>query len=128
MWKTVATIRRMLFVLLALALPLFSPGRANALYMEWREIERPVDWRVSVGQHSVGIAEEVHVRKWFLNEHDGREIQSVGTAIHYGFGTFTVPCRLVVFVTAVVGSIFAVVVLSMLPSLRRRWAMNHEVV
>ncbi len=124
--RTVATIRRMLFVSMAMAVSLFSPGRADAMYSEWREIERPVDWRVSLGQREFGIAEEVHVKKSFFSEMDEvREVLSVGTAIHFGFGAVTVPCRLAMFVTAVVGSVFAVVVLAMLPSLRRRWSMSR---
>ena len=123
--ETAVSTRRALLVLLVMTVSLFSPDRADAMYSEWREIERPIDWRLSLGQHEFGIAEEIHVRKWFFNEYDGREVQSVGTAIHFGFGAVTVPCRLVVFVTAVVGSIVGVVVLAMLPSLRRRWVMKQ---
>ena len=125
--ETAVSTRRALLVLLVMTVSLFSPDRADAMYSEWREIERPIDWRLSLGQHEFGIAEEIHVRKWFWSGEfeDGREVQSVGTAIHFGFGAVTVPCRLVVFVTAVVGSIVGVVVLAMLPSLRRRWVMKQ---
>ena len=124
--ETAVLTRRALVVLLVMTVSLFSPGRADALSMQWNVIERPVDWRLSLSGRDFGIAEEVHVKKWLLNRHDGREVQSVGTAIHFGFGAVTVPCRLVEFVTAVVGSIIGVVVLAMLPSQRRRWGMSRE--
>ena len=125
MRTTVEQIHRMLFVSLSFVLPLFSPGNADAMFMQWQEIERPVDWRLSLSGREFGIAEEVHVKKWFFNEYDGREVQSVGTAIHFGFGAVTVPCRLMVFVVSVAGTIIGAVVLSMLPSLRRRWGMSR---
>ena len=123
--ETAVLTRRALLLLLVMTVSLFSPGRADALSMQWNVIERPVDWRLSLSGRDFGIAEEVHVKKWFLNRHDGREVQSVGTAIHFGFGAVTVPCRLVVFVTATVGFVIGVVVLAMLPSLRRRWVMKQ---
>ena len=123
--ETAVLTRRALVVLLVMTVSLFSPGRADALSMQWNVIERPVDWRLSLSGRDFGIAEEVHVKKWLLNRHDGREVQSVGTAIHFGFGAVTVPCRFVEFVTAVVGSIIGVVVLAMLPGLRRRWVTNQ---
>jgi hypothetical protein len=93
--------------------------------MQWEETERPVDWRVGLGRHQFGIAEEVRVKKWFFNEYDGREVLSLGTAIHFGFGAVTVPCRLPVFATTSVGVIVGAIVLAMLPSLRRRWVMSR---
>ena len=110
---------------LTLAFSLLSVGRAEAVIFYSNEIERPIDWTLMSGTVRVGIAEEIRVTigtgSW-----ESREVLSVGTAIHFGFGSVTVPCRLVVFVTAVVGSIIGVVVLSMLPSLRRRWVMSRE--
>ena len=93
--------------------------------MQWEETERPVDWRVGLGGREFGIAEEVHVKKSFFNRFDGREVLSSGTAIHFGFGVVTVPCRLMVFVTAVVGILIGVIVLAMLPSLRRRGVVSR---
>ncbi|MBC8114761.1 MAG: hypothetical protein H7062_10315 [Candidatus Saccharimonas sp.] len=111
-------------MLLTLVFGLLSVGRAEAVIFFSDEIERPIDWTLMSGTERIGIAEEIRVRigtgSW-----ESREVLSVGTAIHVGFGAVTIPCRLVVFVTAVVGSVFAVVVLAMLPSLRRRWSVSR---
>ena len=123
--ETAVSTRRALLVLLVMTVSLFSPDRADALIIQWNVIERPVDWRLSLSGRDFGIAEEVHVKKWLFKRHAGREVQSVGTAIHFGFGAITVPCRLVVFVTATVGFVIGVVVLAMLPNLRRRWVMKQ---
>lgn len=117
-------LRRAWLMLLTLVFSLLSMGRAEAMMIYSNEIERPIDWTFMSGSQRVGIAEEIKViigaGSW-----DSREVLSVGTAIHFGFGAVTVPCRLPVFVMAVVGSVFAVGVLAMLPNLRRRWGMSR---
>ncbi len=117
-------LRRAWLMLLTLVFSLLSIARAEAIMFYSDKIERPIDWTFMSGTERVGIAEEVRVRigtgSW-----EERHVLSVGTAIHFGFGAVTVPCRLPVFVTAVVGFIIGVVVLSMLPSLRRRWGMSR---
>ena len=91
---TIATsTRRLIAVLFVAGMILNSSSRADALYMEGKSIERPIDWTLKVGNREFGIAEEVHVRVWFFNEHDGREVLSVGTAICFGVGAVTVPSR-----------------------------------
>lgn len=119
--------RRAWLMLLTLVFSLLLMSRAEAIMFLSDEIERPIDWTFVSGTERVGIAEEIRVRigtgSW-----ESREVLSVGTAIHFGFGVVTVPCRLVMFVTAVVGSIIGAVVLAMLPSLRRRWAMSREAI
>ena len=116
-------LRRAWLMLLTLVFSLLSMGRAEAIVFFSEEISRPIDWTLMSGTVQVGIAEEVRVRigsgSW-----ESREVLSVGTVIHFGFGAVTVPCWLVVFVTAVVCSIIGAVVLSMLPSRRRRWGMS----
>ena len=117
-------LRRAWLMLLTLVLSLLSMGRAEAMMFYFEETERPIDWTLMSGTKRVGVAEEIRVRigtgSW-----ESRDVLSVGTAVHFGFGAVTVPCRLMVFVTAVVGSIIGAVVLSMLPSLRRRWGMSR---
>ena len=120
-------LRRAWLMLLTLVFSLLSMARAEAIMFYSDEIERPIDWTLMSGTVRVGIAEEVRVRigsgSW-----ESHEVLSVGTAIHFGLGVVTVPCRLPVFVTAVVGFIIGVVVLTVLPSLRRRWAMSREAI
>ena len=117
-------LRRAWLLLLTLVFSLLSMSRAEAIMFYSVKIERPIDWTFMSGANRVGIAEEIRVRigtgSW-----EEREVLSVGTAIHFGFGAVTVPCRLPVFVTGVVGAVFAVVMLAMLPSLRRRWTMSR---
>ena len=125
---TTASKRRLFPVLLAVAMALFSTSRADALSDWGMSVQRRIDWTIQLSGAEVGIAEEQVVQWWIGGRVHGEKVQSVGTAIHFGFGTVTVPCRLVVFVTAVVGSIIGVVVLSMLPSLRQRWGMSHEAI
>lgn len=90
-------------LLLAIAFSLLPVSRAEAMYMESKEIERPIDWTVVSGSGRYGIAEEHLVRKWFFNEHDGKEELSVGTAFHFGNAAITVPIRLTVLVFVLVG-------------------------
>lgn len=117
-------LRRAWLMLLTLVFSLLSVGRAEAVIFFSNEIERPIDWTLMAGSQRVGIAEEIRVRigtgSW-----EERHVLSVGTAIHFGFGAVTVPCRLPVFVTGVAGAVFAVFMLAMLPSLRRRWSMSR---
>ncbi len=116
--------RRAWLMLLTLVFSLLSMSRAEAIMFYSNKIERPIDWTFLSGTERVGIAEEVKVRigtgSW-----ESREVLSVGTAIHFGFGAVTVPCRLPVFVTAVIGFIIGAAVLAMLPSLRRRWSVSR---
>ena len=117
-------LRRTGLMLLTLIISLLSMSRAEAIMFYSDKIERPIDWTFMSGTERIGIAEEIRVRigtgSW-----EEREVLSVGTAIHFGFGSVTVPCRLRMFVVAVVGSIVGAIVLSMLPSLRRRWNMSR---
>ena len=117
-------LRRAGLMRLTLIISLLSMSRAEAIMFYSDKIERPIDWTFMSGTERIGIAEEIRVRigtgSW-----EEREVLSVGTAIHFGFGAVTVPCRLLVFVTGVVGAVFAVVMLAMLPSLRRRWTMSR---
>lgn len=119
--------RRVLVVLVAMAVWLARPDRAEALFMVWNEIERQVDWTVVSGGGRYGIAQEHLVKKWFLNEHDGREELSVGTAIHFGTGSVTVPCRLRVLIAVGVGTLVAAAASLMLPGLMRRWSTKQVV-
>ena len=128
---TTASKRRLFPVLLAVAMALFSTSRADALFMSGTSVQRRIDWTIQLSGAEVGIAEEQVVQWWIAGIGHGEKVQSVGTAIHFGFGTVTAPCRLPVFVTAVVGFIMGVVVLAMLPSLRQRWArwaMSREAI
>jgi hypothetical protein len=125
--ETAALTRRALVVLLAVGASLFSFGRADAMYSWDLVVERPVDWTLSFGDREFGVAEEVVVKHWFSTKspHQGREVQSVSTAIHFGFGSVSVPCRFMVFVVCAVTLVIGAVALSMLPSLRRRWGMSR---
>ena len=128
---TTASTRRLFPVLLTVAMALFSTSRADALSMSGTSVQRRIDWTIQLSGAEVGIAEEQVVQWWIGGHTYGEKVQSVGTAIHFGFGVVTVPCRLPVFVTAVVGFIMGVVVLAMLPSLRQRWArwaMSREAI
>ena len=105
----------------------FMVRQADAMMIYYQQIERPIDWTFMSGVQRIGIAEEIHV-KIGSGSWESRDVLSVGTAVHFGFGAVTIPCRLVVFMSAFVGSIIGMIALTMLPSLRRRWELGRELI
>ena len=107
-------------VMLAAALYLFWPSQAEASGIDIRHV---IDWTAQIGGTKVGVVEYQVV---FTPGTGGDSVvMGAGTVLYFGFGEIRVPCRLVAFVVVVVGSVVGAVLLSMLPSLRRRWIMSR---
>ena len=115
---------RVWLVLLAPAFCLLPAQRAEALIFIDERIERPIDLTVAVGSARFGIAEEHKVRicsgSW-----ESREVLSVGTAIHFGDRSVTVPTRLSVLIVVSVGLFLGAMILTSLSRLARRWKIKH---
>ena len=115
---------RVWLVLLALVFCLLPTERAEAVIFFDVQIERPIDLTVAVGSGRFGIAEEHKVRicsgSW-----ESREVLSVGTAIHFGSRSVTVPTRLSVLIVVSVGLCLVALILTSLSCLARRWKTKH---
>ena len=114
---TTASMRWGFSVLLAAAMSVFWACQAEASGIF---IEPVIDWTAQIGGTKVGVVEYQVI---FTPGTGGDSVvMGGGTVLCFGFVEIRVPCRLALLVAAGIGSIVGAVVLSMLPSLRRRWA------
>lgn len=118
---TTASMRLGFPVLLAAALSLFSSSQVDASGLEIRSV---IDWTAQIGGAKVGLVE--YQIDFFPGTGGDSKVVGAGMVLYFGFGEIRVPCRLAAFVVVVVGSIVGAVLLSMLPSLRRRWIMSRS--